>query len=149
MEATKGTVGERTWIGAEVDVRVHIGPALGKVRLDGLSALRLQSFYGAKLDSGLSPRTVRIIHATLYKALKQAVRWQLIPRNVAESVDPPKADGKEIETLDEGQARGSSRPPRGTSWRPCTSWPSPRACAPANSSGSSGRTWTSGPGPSG
>ena len=106
LEATKGTVGERTWIRAEVDVRVHIGPVLGKCRLDGLSALRLQSFYGAKLDSGLSPRTVRIIHATLFKALKQAVRWQLIPRNVAESADPPNADGKEIEPLDEGQARG-------------------------------------------
>jgi integrase len=106
LEATKGTVRERTWIRAEVDVRVHIDPSLGKSRLDRLSALRLQSFYGMKLDSGLSPRTVQIIHATLHKALKQAVRWQLNPRNVAESVDPPKAEEKEIEPLDEGHARG-------------------------------------------
>jgi len=34
------------------------------------------------------------------------VRWQLVPRNVAESVDPPKANEKEIEPLDEEQARG-------------------------------------------
>ena len=68
LEATKGTVRERTCIRAEVDVRVHIDPVLGKSRLDRLSALRLQSFYGMKLDSGLSPRTVQIIHATLYEA---------------------------------------------------------------------------------
>ena len=113
LEATKGTVRERTWVRAEVDVRVHIVPALGKSRLDGLSALRLQSFYGTKLDSGLSPRTVQIIHATLHKAPKQAVRWQLIPRKVAESVDPPKANQKEIEPLDEGQARALLRAAEG------------------------------------
>jgi integrase len=105
LEVTKGTVGERTWIRSEVDVRVHIDPVLGKSRLDRMSALRLQSFYGTKLDSGLSPRTVQIIHATLHKVLKQAVRCQLIPRKVAESVDPPKANEKAIEPLDEGQAR--------------------------------------------
>ena len=92
LETTKGTVRERTWIRAEVDVRVHIGPVPGKSRLDRLSVLQLQSFYRMKLDSGLSPRTVQIIHATLHKALKQAVRWQLIFRNVAESVEPPKAN---------------------------------------------------------
>jgi len=43
-----------------------------------------------KLDSGLSPRTVQYVHVLLYKALKQAVRWMLVPRNVAEAVDPPK-----------------------------------------------------------
>ncbi len=53
----------------------------------------------------MSPRTVQIIHATLYKALKQAVRWQLVPRNVAQSVDPPKANKKEIKPLDEDQVR--------------------------------------------
>ncbi len=105
LENTKGTVRERTWMRAEVDVRVHIDPVLGKSRLDRLSALQLQSFYRTKLDSGLSPRTVQIIHATLYKALKQAVRWQLVPRNVAQSVDPPKANKKEIKALDEYQVR--------------------------------------------
>ncbi len=105
LEVTKGTVKERTWIRAEIDVRVHIKPALGKAKLDRLSAFQLQSFYRMKLDSGLSPRTVQIIHATLYKSLKQAVKWQLVPRNVAQSVDPPKASKKEIKPLDEHQVR--------------------------------------------
>ena len=85
LETTKGTVRERTWIRAEMDVRVYINPVLGESKLGRLSALQLQSFYRTKLVAGLSPRTVQIIHATLHKALKQAVRWQLVPRNVAQS----------------------------------------------------------------
>ena len=72
LQATKGTVRERTWIGAEMDVRMYIGPVLGKSRLDRLSALQLQSFYRAKLDSGLFPRMAQIIPATLHKALKNS-----------------------------------------------------------------------------
>lgn len=113
LEATKGTIKERTWIRAEIDVRVHIDPVLGKSKLDRLSALQLQTFYRTKLDSGLSPRTVQIIHATLHKALKQAVRWQLIPRNVTEAVEPPKADKKEIKPLDEKQAKRLLKAARG------------------------------------
>ena len=46
---------------------------------------------------------MQIIHATLYKALKQAVKWSLLPRNVADSVDPPKAPKREIKPLNEEQ----------------------------------------------
>jgi integrase len=105
LESTRGTVRERTWTRAEVDVRVHLKPTIGKIRLDRLNALQLQSLYRAKLDSGLSPRTVQIIHATLHKSLKQAVRWSLIPRNVAQSVDPPRVQKKELSPLDEEQVR--------------------------------------------
>jgi integrase len=72
----------------EESIGIHIKPTFGKVQLDRLDALRVQSLYRMKLDSGLSPRTVQIIHATLHKALNQAVSWSLIPRNVTESVSP-------------------------------------------------------------
>jgi integrase len=80
-----------------------LAPALGTARLDGLNALQLQSLNSSELDSGLSARTVRMIHTTLHKALKQAVRWSLIPRNVTEAVDPPREQKTEIRPLDEGQ----------------------------------------------
>jgi integrase len=54
-------------------VRLHLGPTIGNVRLDRLNALQVQSVYGRKLEAGLSPRSVEIIHATLHKALKK--RW--------------------------------------------------------------------------
>ena len=105
LDSTKGTVRESTWMRAEVDVRVHLKPRLGKTRLDRLDALQLQSLYREKLDSGLSPRTVQIIHATLHKALKQAVKWSLVPRNVAQSVEVPRGRKKEINPLSGEQVR--------------------------------------------
>jgi integrase len=105
LDAIRDTVKQRTWQRHEEVSRLHLKPALGNVRLDGLNALQVQSLYRAKLDSGLSPRTVQIIHATLHKALKQAVRWTLVPRNVAEVVNPPKPIKKEIEPLTAEQAK--------------------------------------------
>jgi len=78
-------------------VRVHIDPALGRIKLKTLSPAHLQHFYRERLDSGLSPRTVQYLHALLHKALKQALRWELVPRNVATAVDPPQLHREEIQ----------------------------------------------------
>jgi len=82
-------------------------PAAGRCggRLDKLNALQIQSLYGRKLEAGLSPRTVGIVHATLHKALKQAVKWTLIPRNVAEAATPPRHSRSEIVPLSREQVR--------------------------------------------
>ncbi len=85
--------------------RIHIKPTLGMVRLSRLDVLQLQALYEQKRDEGLSPRTVQIIHATAHKALKQAVRWSLVPRNVAAAVDPPRAAKAEIKPLTTEQAK--------------------------------------------
>jgi integrase len=42
---------------------------------------------------------VQYVHVTLFKALKQALRWELVPRNVCASVEPPRLDKKEITPL--------------------------------------------------
>jgi integrase len=105
LDSIRDTLRRRTWIRHEEVVRLHLKPSLGNTKLDRVSALQVQSLYRSKLDSGLSPRTVQIIHATLYKALKQAVKWSLLPRNVADSVDPPKAPKREIKPLDEEQVK--------------------------------------------
>ena len=41
----------------------------------------------------------------LHSALKQAVRWELVPRNVTEAVDPPRPEKKERSTFTLEQAR--------------------------------------------
>ena len=99
LDSIEGAVGPRTWKRHEELTRLHVIPRLGSARLDKLNALQVQALYRKKLDAGLSPTTVRKIHATLYKALKQAVRWQLVPRNVCDSVTPPRATKVEIEAL--------------------------------------------------
>jgi integrase len=86
LDSIENAVGPRTWKRHEELTRLHIIPRLGSTGLDQLNALQVQSLYRKKLDAGLLPTTVRRIHATLYKALKQAVRWQLVPRNVCDSV---------------------------------------------------------------
>ncbi len=105
LRSVRGTVRERMWKRIEEVVRLHLVPVLGKTRLDGLSAVQLQALYRSKLDSGLSARTVRMIHTTLHKALKQAVRRSLIPRSVSEAVDPPRERATEVRPLDEGQVK--------------------------------------------
>lgn len=41
----------------------------------------------------------------MHRALKRALRWGLVPRNVAEAVDPPKVPKKEVTPLSPEQAR--------------------------------------------
>ena len=53
---------------------------------------------------GLSPRTVQYMHRILRQALQQAVRWQLLARNPADAVKPPKAERKEMKALDADEA---------------------------------------------
>jgi integrase len=78
---------------------------LGKKKLKTLSAADVQRFYRAKLDSGLSSATVHKLHVLLHKALKQAERWGLVPRNVADDVDPPKIQKEEVRPLTNEQVR--------------------------------------------
>ena len=43
--------------------RRHISPALGRVKLERLTAAHVQSLYAAKSRDGLKPSSVRNIHA--------------------------------------------------------------------------------------
>jgi hypothetical protein len=44
-----------------------------------------------KRAEGLSPRTVRYIHTILHAALKDALRWNRVLRNIADAATPPSA----------------------------------------------------------
>ncbi len=59
----------------------------------------------SKLDAGLAPSSVRYTRAVLHRALKQALRWGLVPRNVCEAVDPPKLVSEEVDALLPEEAR--------------------------------------------
>ena len=49
-----------------------------------------------KLKDGLNPRTIQITLFVLRRALAQAVKWDLMVRNVAELVDGPRVERKEV-----------------------------------------------------
>ena len=86
-------------------MRKHLVPALGRIKLKALTPAHVQELYRFKMDSGLSAGSVRIIHATLHKALKQAVRWGLVPRNVTEATTAPRLTKKEMQPLTPDHAR--------------------------------------------
>jgi integrase len=68
-------------------VNNHLKPALGHRRLKHLSRAEVRRLYKEK-GKAVSPRSVDYIHVTLQKALSQAVRDDLIPRNVASGERP-------------------------------------------------------------
>lgn len=103
--SVRGTVRTSTYETTGCIVRPHLVPAVGRLKLKDLSPTHVRGFYREKLDSGLSPATVRKMHSVLSKALKQATLDGLIPRNVCEAVKPPKVERKEITPLDREQAR--------------------------------------------
>ena len=104
-DSVRGSVRQSTYQRDESLSRVHIIPVLGKKKLKTLNPADVQRFYRAKLDSGLSSATVHKLHVILHKALKQALRWGLVPRNVADDVDAPKVHKEEVTPLTTEEAR--------------------------------------------
>ena len=108
----------------ETVCRVHLKPALGATKLAKLTTPQIQSFYNelgrtgkvtAKKDkkSGkilerrepLSPKSIRLVHGVLSKALNTAVRVGYIKRNAAELCTTPKLEKKEISPLTDAQIK--------------------------------------------
>ena len=94
----------RSWGGTRL-VRGHIVPAVGHLQLAKLSPQHVQSFINDKLAEGLSPRTVQYLHAVLRRALNQALKWDLLPRNVATLVEPPRVRRPEVQPLTTDQVQ--------------------------------------------
>lgn len=102
-----------TWNRYELAVRLHIAPAIGKVKLARLDAATIQRLYSQKLKEGLAPSTVTHMHSVLHGALKVALRLGLVARNVSELVTAPRGRAKEMHTLDPQQARQLLQAARG------------------------------------
>ena len=105
LASTESRLRPSTFATYEMIVKKHISPRLGSLPLQTLTAARLNALYAELLTSGrrnakggLSPSTVRYIHAVLRKALSDAVRWNLLPRNVADAADPPRPKRTQMKT---------------------------------------------------
>ena len=94
-----------TWRGYETNVRRHIVPTIGHVRLTKLTAAMVQRLLNDLRRQGLAPRTVQYVHATLRAALNVALRWGLIQRNVATLVEPVTVKRKEVVPFTAEEAR--------------------------------------------
>lgn len=105
LESVRPSLRPRTFERYRQYVRLHALPDIGRLPLSRLAPQHLQRLYASRLEAGLSPMSVRHLHAVLHRALSQATRWGLLARNVADLVTPPRAGRHEMQTLSPEQAR--------------------------------------------
>jgi hypothetical protein len=96
--AVQHTLRPTTWVTYRNYLSGYVYPLIGETPLQGLTPVRLNLLYTHLLEhgrvkrpGGLAPKTVRNLHVMLHRALKDAVRWDLLPRNVAVDASPPRA----------------------------------------------------------
>lgn len=103
-DSVEGTVARHTFRDYSDKVRLHINPVIGRVRLRDLTREHLQKLYKKKLDEGLSPKSIRYIHAVLSRALHEAEGADLVRKNAARFARPPKIQHEEKPVLSVGDA---------------------------------------------
>lgn len=116
--SVKPTTRPRTYQAYEERLRLHVLPTLGRLKLQELTPQHLQRLYARKLDKGMSSGSLNGIHVVVHRALKQALRWNLVTRNVAEGVDVPQPRPPQGKPLDAAELaiflegiRGDAREP--------------------------------------
>lgn len=97
LPAIEHTIKPATFESYRRNVRLHIaGRQIGKRKLQEVKPADLNALYASLLKGDderrkLSNRSVTYVAAILHRALRDAVRWQLLVRNPADSADPPRA----------------------------------------------------------
>jgi integrase len=101
-----------TWLSYQKSIERHLVPGLGHLPLQRLTPAQLTAYYRTLLEAGhrsgrggLAPKTVRNIHGTLHTALRDAVRWGYLARNVAATADLPKGMTPEMHVWSPEQLR--------------------------------------------
>lgn len=104
-ELLPGTVSDSTLQGYRHIVRRDLTPYLGHVVLSRLGPEQVFAMQQQLKARGLSPRTITYARAVLRRALRTAERWDLVHRNAAALVDPPRNPKREPEHLSQEQAQ--------------------------------------------
>ena len=97
LQAIRASIRPTTWVNYRDYSNAYVVPIIGKTRLQDLTPQRLGLLYEylltkgrVKGGGGLAPKTVQNVHRMLRRALRDAVKWDLVPRNVAEDALAPR-----------------------------------------------------------
>jgi integrase len=99
----------RTLVIYKSDIKLHIKPAIGAVRLESLDAPTIQALYNKlrkpskEYPKGLSAKTIKNVHGVLHKALQQAVLIGYLRHNPADACVLPRIEKAKIVPLDDEQ----------------------------------------------
>jgi integrase len=119
IDPSKITVGEfldrfdRGWAALHVSTRSreryrfalnHVRRHLGDRILQKVHPAEIAALYASLTREGLAPRTTRMVHVALHKALGQAKNWGILRDNPADVTRPPKAPDKETSMLQPSEA---------------------------------------------
>ena len=114
-------VSPRTMSSYRKSLDSYILPTLGNRRLDRLTLRDIDNLYGLMHDGSLPPvkkngktrtikplrgRTITIAHTALNQALKQAVRWGMIPYNPAAEAAIPRSEKQQKRPLAVAERKG-------------------------------------------
>ena len=107
VERYKNKVQQSTWESYKKAVDNNIFPYFKKrkIKLQDLTQHDLNAYYDSLIKKGNSANTVKHFHANIHKCLKDAMKADLIPRNVAELVDLPKVEKYRAQHYNEKQLR--------------------------------------------
>jgi integrase len=107
LEYIRPNVAPKTFERYSEIVQKSLVPMLGNIVLAKLQPIQISTAYVTALTKGrrdgrggLAPRTVHHLHRILKQGLAQAVRWQMLARNPADAVDPPKVERASMTTYD-------------------------------------------------
>lgn len=117
-EYAETTLRPRTVEGYTGNIRRYLKPKLGHIPLTKLTPHHIRELHAWMYDKGLSKTTVLHTHRILSEALKHAVKWEIISRNVCVAVDAPRPTEKKINILNNDEIQrlieGTSQTPFGS-----------------------------------
>ena len=97
------SVKPRTVESYKANIKQHIKPAVGALRISELTAVDVQRLYNnltnKRTNKPLSAKSKKNVHGTLHKALEKAVSLGYIRHNPADKPDLPKVQKAEIKPL--------------------------------------------------
>ncbi len=112
LAAMELNVRPTTWATYKGLLDAYVIPTLGAVELQQLTPGHLSVLYRELLTSGrrhrpggLAAKTVRNVHVLIHRALRDAVRWGYVVRNVADAANPPKVKPAELQVWTPAQLR--------------------------------------------
>jgi integrase/predicted RNA-binding Zn-ribbon protein involved in translation (DUF1610 family) len=102
LAAIRPTIRETTHASYAQHMHFHVLPFIGQTQALKVTGASLNRLYATLLESGrkngkkgLSPSTVNHVHACLHRFFRDAMKWGWLPRNPADSADPPHQRGTE------------------------------------------------------
>jgi integrase len=102
-DVAPASVGEKSLERYRSLARLQIAPYIGTIQLQKLRPGDVAGWLQALSRTGLAPRTIRHAHGLLRAALGHACTIEVLERNVAATIRPPKVARAEVEIFDAGE----------------------------------------------